>query len=415
MNPNYLNPGMPATYPGSMTMPYQMPMAQPAQQQAYPGYMAMPSYGYPMYGNMQKMPKLVNSAVNIDINAESPNGNLPFYPGMAQVMQPQMLPAMMPQMQPAMPQVMMPPMPQPQALPPMMMPPAPQPQMMPPQMMPPVMFPSEQQQLLTPPALMPPQMQPVPMPVLPPQPVAPPPPAIDQTKPEQPKVDNTAPTDQTKAGTPKSTLNEKVVPLDVAIKSITPEDPANQPTLDKQVEALKTISGFINGINEFDAESQNQVNELLLPNDGRTFKALAAIASSDTSSVPPQQKQKADEVRVMGLLTLANLQKYFRQEFDKQLKKENITDVPSISLGELPAIQTVQEIIQADPNPEVREAGIYAIMGIVDPANKQDMQVLKTILETSIKNEGSKSNPNGNEKVKKTAEEALAVVNKNNV
>lgn len=399
MNPNLVSPGMPVSYSNYAAMPYYQPMMTP--------------------------PKVVNSSVNIDVNAGHPNaagmnGAMPFYPGMAQLMQPPapqmvMPPVMMPpQMAPQMLPVMMPPMMQPQPaqpFPQVMMPPMQSPMAQPmPQAMVPPMAPQVPQSIL------PPQVQPMPVPLVP-QPPAPPVPAIDQAQPQpavqpqQAQNPTTVEQTQTKSETVQAPASQKVQELDAAIKTITPEDPANSPGFDKQAEALKTISGFINNIGTMKPEEQKGINELLLPNDGRTFKGLAAIAQSDTSSVAPQEKQKADEVRVMSLLTLANLQKYFRQEFDNQLKKENIKDVPSISLGELPAIQTVQEVIKADPNPEVREAGIFALMGVADSNNKKDIQVLKTILEASVKNEDKKSNSNGDEKVKATAQQALEVVN----
>ncbi len=372
MNPNYVSPGMQAYYPN---MPYQ---SYPAQQ-----------FGYPTQGGFPIQPKQQTNAVNIEIigptaNGQGPGGAMPFYPGMSQVMQPQM-PSMMPQMPPQ----LMQPMPMPPMAPPQMIPPPPAPPMYPPvseQQFPPYMAP--QQPPMAPP--MPPMMPP------------PPPPAIDQIQPnplQQPQINQPV--------APTAPMAQGTEILAGAIKTITPEPGQAAAGLDQQAEALKTLSGFINGANTMDPASQKSVNEMLLPNDGRTFKGLAAIAASDTSAIQGPEKQKADEVRVMSLLTLANLQKYFRQEFDNQLKQENISDVPSISLGELPGIKTVQQIVQADPNPEVREAGIFALMGIAEPSNPQDIQALKTVLQNSAKNDTS-------EKVKATAKEALGVVEANN-
>jgi len=324
MNPNYVSQGEQTYYPGMSYQPY-----------------AMQQFGYPMQGSFPVQPKQQTNAVNIEIigptaNGQGTNGAMPFYPGMAQLIQPSMPPM------PPMPQ-MMPPMPQ--------MPQIPMPQMSPPQMMPP------------------------------------PPPAIDQPQPNQPAASKT----------PDSEV------LANAINTITSKQEQGQISLDQQAEALKTISGFINNVGTMDPASQKAINEMLLPNDGKTFKGLAAIASSDTSAIQGPDKQKADEVRVMSLLTLANLQKYFRQEFDNQLKQENIKDIPSISLGELPGIKVMQQIVQADPNPEVREAGIFALMGISDPSKPQDIEALKAILQNMAQNDSDG-------KVKTTAQEALGVV-----
>ncbi len=354
MNPNYVSPEIQANYP---TMPYQ---GVPAQQFGYPS---------PYYQPMQ--PKTQNNAVNIEIigptASSNPNGTMPVYPGMTQVMQP---PMMMPPMVP-------PPLP----MPPVMMPP-----MVPPPLpMPPVMPPPPQAQ--TPPVMMPPMAPPPPPPPVMMPPMAPPP----QQPPVMPPV-QTPPSDG------------KAILLN-AINVIAPAQGERQPTLDEQAEALRTISGIISGIGAMDSTSQQQANEMLLSEDGETFKGLAAIASSDTSMLSGPEKQRADEVRVMSLLTLATLQKYFRQEFDRELQSKDIKGLPPMPLSELPGIQTIEQIMNPDieKNPEVREAGIVAVMGLADPENQNDIEYLANVLETTAETE-----PDDN--VRKTAMDALGAV-----
>lgn len=379
MNPNYFSSGIPTAQP----------------------------FGYPMQNYQPLQPKQQTNAVNIEIIGPTANGApagaMPVYPGMSQVMQPQlppqMQPQMMPQMPPQMPQQFMPPVqmspiPAPVSPPPLpVMPTAMQPPMAPP---PPVAMPPMAPPPLTPP-MAPPPMMPVPPPPMANQPQQPPQP---QEFPQQP-VQGQTPI----SGPQPTTGSPATAPLVSAISAITPQQGQAPPSLDDQAVALKTINEFINGINNLDPATQQEVNQQLLPNDGSTFKGLAAIASSDSSTLSGTEKQKADEVRVMSLLTLANLQKYFRTEFDNQLKKENVTGIPPISLGELPAIKVEDQIIDHnfEPNPEIREAGIFALMGVVDPSNPKDLQTLKAMLQRSAKNDPD-------EKIKTTANEALKTI-----
>ena len=383
MIPNYASSGMPQT-----GAPYFPPM--PCPPCPMPPSMCMPSpyaqYGgqYPGQYGGQMYPKSQNNAVNIEIigptagsspGAPMPGAPMPFYPGMAQLMQPQMPQVPMQQMPPYM--MMPPPPPMPPMGPEQMMQP-------PPYMMPPVPVP--------PPAGQEAPVQPQPVP---PQPeaAAPPPPAVDQPQP------TAAPQEQASSAS--------VAPLVNSIKVLIPQQGGKPATLEEQATSLKAVNEYINGISKMDPATQQEVNKHLLPNDGNTFKALAALASSDSSGFTGEEKQKADEVRVMSLLTLANLQKYFRQEFDNQIKKGKAEGVPPISLGELPGIQTQEQIIKSDPNPEIREAGIFALMGVADPNNKQDIQTLKAVLQTAAASDT-------NEKVKATANEALKAVETNN-
>lgn len=388
MTPNYLSSGAP-TY------------LLPAQYQQVP---QMPQYG--QMPQMQQVPMQYSqvpqyNAVKIDINnpTASPGGSMPgvapqampVYPGMPQIA-PISMP--MPQYQPAPPPMMAPPMPQAAPVPmPMPMP------AMPPQ--PPVAM-QQPQVMVPPPVIDQVQVPPTPQPV------------VQQTV--QPVVEPTV-------IQPTPAVGEKVQPLVSALSIIAPQAGAQQPTFADQEAALSTINGFINDINNLDPATREEVNKYLLPEDGSSFKGLAALATSDVSAFTGPEKQTATGVKIGSLLTLANLQRHFRQEYDTlvqaQIEKERtekeqqgikVTDEEMQALknamqqplSRLPGIGTIEKAM-SDVDGEVRGAGIIALMSVADPANQQDIGIAETMLQTVAEKDTD-------EKVKTTAQEALKAI-----
>lgn len=389
MNPNYANASLSPQYfmPPPQFMPQQqlMPQQIASYSMVAPPMMSSPS---PSQALAKKLTNLINIELNGNINMPGEQPACPIYPGMTQVMPMQMPPQMQMPMQMPMAQ--------------------PMPMAMPQQYMP---MQTDIQATLPPPPMMPSPLAAPPLPPPPPLPPLPsvpsaPPSVIDQTPPQstiQPPVPTPI---QPQAPIPQpvqAVTSPQTESLTNAIKIIAPGAGDKEPSLEEQTTALKTVNDYINRMGTMDPTAQKEANELLLPNDGKTFKGLASIATADTSSFTGTEKQKADETRVMALLTLGRLQQYFRQEFNNQLKKENIQGIPPIGLGELPGIKAVEHIIKSDSNPEVREAGIYTIMGVADSSNPQDLQVMQSMFEGTMANDSS-------EKVKKTASDALAAI-----
>ncbi len=413
MTLSYVNPGTP-TYPPRM-YPVSSPVRQqypqwnvPAPPPSYPGYYAMPQY--PVYGQQIPYGPRVNngspsvSAVKIDINGATvgagsasqipsyaPAPRIPMYPGRAQMINPA-----------------------PQFVPGNMTPP--------PGYYPsPNTYPAGRYNTPAPPYIMPsqavgfaPQQQPQIAPV-PPQPIINqpagnipiPPAAIDQQNNQQtaniPQISSSAPVDQA------------VLPLSQALNIIIPK-PGQQPSFEEQSKAIKIVGQYAktaqaantllkaNPKNPSAIQAEQKVKKLVNPLliNENTFKGLASIAVSDTSGLSGEQKQKADENKVTSMWTLAILQKLFRGEMNKELKKENI---PPMSINELPGITQIVGNIKADPNPDIRTAGIVALMEVANPKNPKDVQTMKTILNIAAKQDGS-------EDVRNTAKSALKEFNK---
>ncbi|MCK5177682.1 MAG: hypothetical protein KAQ92_08200 [Candidatus Aenigmarchaeota archaeon] len=344
MTPNYATP-IPQAYQANTALPAYYPQNMPVQ---YPGY-RMPQKSPVTNGS----PSI--SAVKIDINGATIDANgsggagaaatMPMYPGRAQLM------------------------------PPSYMPPPPQMQM------------PLQQQFVMPPYMPPQQMQ------MPPQPQVIMPPYIPPA-PQQQVIWQ---------------VDQSVQPLFQAIKVITPQ-PGEQPSIDEQVAAIQTIAQYAKTAQEANdklkadptnqeaLQAKEQINMSLNPLliNENTFKGLASIAVSDTSGLSGTEKQQADETRVISMWTLSMLQKLFREEMDKESQNANI---PPMSIDKIPGMNQIITNISTDPNPEIKEAGIIALMEVADLNNKQDVKIVKTILETAEKDNA--------ENVKTVAEKAL--------
>jgi len=367
----YALPGlMPMTqdYSQQLPIPCVAPCPMP-QAGLMPVYNSIP-YN-PVYGNMgqyrqptQFAPKI--STVSIEMNGLEPpkvpgcndfQGQQPVYPGMTQ------MPQYMPQYQ-QMPQMM------------------PQYQQMP----------EIPQQV---------GMQPVPATIPPSSMVGAIPPApqyIQQPQPEvatpAPPVIDQAPKAETVQQNPQQD-QEAVKPLMEALNAISPKQGAPELTIDQQAKAIQTIAQFsrvaeaANQLSKTNPESpeakqtKEKVDTLIKPSliKEETFLGLADIATKDTSKLAVEDKKKADENRIISMWTLAMLQKLFKQEMNQEAQKINI---PPISMNEVPGIVQVADIVKKDTNPEVREAGIAALINLADPQDKKDVETMRTILTEAL-------------------------------
>lgn len=253
----------------------------------------------------------------------------------------------------------------------------------------------------------------------------PPAPNYIQQPAQQPQQKQAAPApaiDQTQAAAQINQANpqdiEAVKPLVQALQVISPQAGAPEPAADQQTKAIQTIAQFArvadaaNQIiktdpnNEEAKKTKEKVDNLIKPQliNENTFLSLANLAVKDTSKLTGEEKKKADENRIISMWTLAMIQKYFKQSLNEEAQKINI---PPISMNEVPGIVQVKNLIvgdkekglAADPNPEIREAGIAALVNLADVQDKKDIETMKIILAEAQNDQA----PN----VKSAAAEAL--------
>ncbi len=263
---------------------------------------------------------------------------------------------------------------------------------------------------------------------LPVQEITPPPPAIDQPQAVQAFVPTpvSAPVPPPVV-TPVETIaqtsvepdpKEAVKPLLDAISIVFPKAEAAKPTVDQQSQAIQTIAQFArvteatNQLAQTDIEkpevkkAKDNIDKLVKPAliNEDTFIGLANIATGDTTNIAGEDKKKADENRITSMWTLAMLQKIFKNELNNEAKKINI---PPISMDEVPGIVQVTNLVigdkeknlPPDPNPEIREAGIAALVNLADPKDPKDVQTMRAILSVAQADKA--------QNVKATADEAM--------
>jgi len=255
---------------------------------------------------------------------------------------------------------------------------------------------------------------------IPPAPQYPQPPQQEITQKQEPIAtapQTNAQAPQAAAQTPQATApvneqqdKEAVKPLLDALDIISPKQGVPEPTMEQQEKAIQTIAQFARVTEASDKlaitdsgnpeviKTKEKVDNIIKPNliKEDTFLGLADIAIKDTSKLSAEDKKKADQNRITGMWTLAMLQKLFKQEINQEAKKINI---PPISMNEVPGIVQIIDIVKKDPNPEVSEAGIAALVNLADPQDKKDAETMRAILSESLKN--------GSENVKNSAAEAM--------
>ena len=127
----------------------------------------------------------------------------------------------------------------------------------------------------------------------------------------------------------------------------------------------------------------------------QTFGNLVNIINADTSKLKgPNGKsdaknlsplEKAEINKQFAVYTLAILQKNFRDEINKEMKKNNL---PDIAINDLPYIKEgIVNNLKDNPNPTIREACLSALNYVGRP---EDKEVLKILYEISAKHD---SNP----------------------
>jgi len=218
----------------------------------------------------------------------------------------------------------------------------------------------QQPSMYTPPVLAPvPQAQ-DPQQIITPAPVPPPPSLVDQ----QP--------------VPAQTTEQKPVQ-----ENVQPEQPAAQVDIaglnkalvsanfDEQTTAIEKIAEI--------GQSNNQQAATLINED--IFKNLTEIISKDTSKLPDADKAKAEGNKIIGMWTMAVLQKNLRDAVNTELKAQN---QPGLPLYELPGMAQIEKNVKSDPNPQVRSAGIQALRYLAQP---EDYKALSDVLNTTIQTE----------------------------
>ena len=106
-----------------------------------------------------------------------------------------------------------------------------------------------------------------------------------------------------------------------------------------------------------------------------TFKGLTEVIVKDTSNLQGPDKEKAETNKMIGMWTLAVLQKNFREtiEADPDAQKQGV----KVGIGDLPGIAQVKHNLESDPNPVIREAAISALTYAAKP---EDGPVILEIL-----------------------------------
>ena len=127
----------------------------------------------------------------------------------------------------------------------------------------------------------------------------------------------------------------------------------------------------------------------------QTFGQLVNVINADTSKLQgptgkPDPKnltplEKAEINKQFAVYTLAILQKNFRDEINKEMKKNNL---PDIAINDLPYIKEgIVNNLKDNPNPTIREACLSALNYVGRP---EDKEVLRVIYDISAKHD---SNP----------------------
>ena len=262
-----------------------------------------------------------------------------------------------------------------------------------------------------------------------PQPVAPPTPQYIQPQPPlavapqnvqpQPVAQQAPVSEQAQPAAPTNPQQdqEAVRPLIDSLSVICPKQGTPEATIEQQGNAIQTIAQFArvaeaaNQLASTDPakadvkQTKDKVDALVKPNliKEETFLGLADIATKDTSKLAAEDKKKADENRIISMWTLAMLQKLFKQEMNLEAKKINI---PPISMNEVPGIVQIADIVKKDANPEVREAGIAALINLADPQDKKDAETMRAILGEAQKDSAANVKNAASEAIKMYPEQA---------
>ncbi len=128
----------------------------------------------------------------------------------------------------------------------------------------------------------------------------------------------------------------------------------------------------------------------------QVFGQLVNIINADTSKLegPKDGKsdpknlsplEKAEINKQFAVYTLAILQKNFREEINKEMKKNNL---PDIAINDVPFIKEgIVNNLKDNPNPTIREACLSALNYMSKPEDKDVLRVLYDISAKHDKNQ----------------------------
>ncbi len=240
------------------------------------------------------------------------------------------------------------------------------------------------------PAPAPVQVMPVPVPIVPPVPAVPQPtPTVSAPVTQNVNVNPSVPAavvdnKQNTTVAPVAPVQQEVkLPGGVDVNTLIGALASNNP--DEQTAAIQKIA---------EVAQTDPVAARALLNE-QTFGKLVNIINADTSKLQgptgkPDPKnlsplEKAEINKQFAVYTLAILQKNFRDEINKEMKKNNL---PDIAINDLPYIKEgIVNNLKDNPNPTIREACLSALNYVGRP---EDKEVLKTLYDISAKHD---SNP----------------------
>ncbi len=243
-----------------------------------------------------------------------------------------------------------------------------------------------------------PTVQPIPIPVSVPTPLPPVPAQIPAANIDKPAITQPViPQQQIAAAIAQPP--QPVTPV-APVAPVVPQSPAVVTNID--------VNGLINelGSNDVDkqtsaiqkiaevAQADTNAAKVLLVEP--VFGKLINIINADTSKLQgPTGKtydpknlsplEKAEINKQFAIYTLAILQKNFREEINKEMKKNNL---PDVAINDLPYIKEVVNNLKDNPNPTIREACLSALNYV---GRSEDKNVLKTLYEISAKHDSSPS------------------------
>jgi len=192
-------------------------------------------------------------------------------------------------------------------------------------------------------------------------------------------ADSTKPVDPVKPVTAETTTQTAGIDVNSILTALSSANP------DDQTAAIQKIAEV--------AQTNPVVAKALL--NEQVFGQLVNVINADTSKLQgpangkPDPKnlsplEKAEINKQFAVYTLAILQKNFREEINKEMKKNNL---PDIAINDIPYIKEgIVNNLKDNPNPTIREACLSALNYIGKP---EDKEVLKVLYDISAKHDAS--------------------------
>lgn len=202
-------------------------------------------------------------------------------------------------------------------------------------------------------------------------------------------------------------------PENTSVAPVAPVAAQNETNADVDVNTL--LTGLSSNNQDDQTAAIQKIAELAQTNPAaaktllneQIFGKLVNVINADTSKLEgPTGKdnktlsplEKAEINKQFAVYTLAILQKNFRDEINKEMKKNNL---PDIAINDLPYIKEgIVNNLKDNPNPTIREACLSALNYVGRP---EDKEVLKVLYDISAKHDASPD-------VRKAASECLAKI-----